>query len=218
MAQNINEDSGSSNTKIKVLLITDDHYGSSFVYEDESIKSIKHQFEDFGWDLILTSLSDTIMPCDWGEQALGSKPIIISHKFLKIKEPSDFDATIILPGRSFSNLINNTDLLNFLKKANEEEMIIAAWCRVVSVLAAANIISGKNIIGHFDYFEEYKSTGANYIEYSFKLENGKKLFTNATPPIKDGNIITCIRSLYYRNEMCQLIKESIDQKRSPERP
>ncbi len=35
---------------------------------------------------------------------------------------------------------------------------------------------------------------------------------NVTPPIKDGNIITTVRSLYYRNEMCQLINKAIEEK------
>ena len=79
------------------------------------------------------------------------------------------------------------------------------------MLATADIIRGKNVIGHFDYFDEYKAAGANYVEYSFIWDNGKKIFQNVTPPIRDGNIITTVRSLYYRNEMCQLIKEAIEE-------
>jgi len=90
-------------------------------------------------------------------------------------------------------------------------MVIAAWCRGVRLLTAADIIRGKNVIGHFDYFEDYKAAGANYIEYSFKWENGNKIFENVTPPIRDRNIITTVRSLYYRNEMCQLIKEAVEE-------
>ena len=196
----------------EVLLITDDNYGSSFVYGDEKTKSIKQQFEDFGWNITIAAIKDTVIPCDWGKKTLGTKPMIVSQKISEIKNPTEFDAIIILPGRGFSNLVNNTDVLNFLKKANQEEIIIAAWCRGVRLLAVADIIRGKNVIGHFDYFEEYKAAGANYIEYSFKFEDEKKIFNNVTPPIKDGNIITTVRSLYYRNEMCKMINEAIEEK------
>ena len=100
-----------------------------------------------------------------------------------------------------------------MKEANQEKIIIAAWCRAVRLLAAADIVEGKNIIGHFDYFDEYKAAGANYIEYSFTWKDGKKIFNNVSPPIQDGNIITTVRSLYYRNEMCELIKKTVEEKR-----
>ena len=200
-----------------VLLITDDNYGSSFVYGEKNNKSIKKQFEDFGWNMTIASIKDTVMPCDWGKKTLNTKPMSLTSNIVEIKNPSEFDAIIILPGRGYPNLINNIEVLNFLKKANQEEIIIAAWCRGVRLLAAADIIKGKNVIGHFDYFDEYKAAGANYIEYSFKFENGEKLFKNVTPPIKDGNIITTVRSLYYRNEMSKLIKEAIEEKSTQEK-
>ncbi|MBU8891208.1 MAG: DJ-1/PfpI family protein [Bacteroidales bacterium] len=198
---------------IKVLIITDDNYGSSFVYGDEKTKSIKQQFENFGWNITIAAMKDTVIPCEWSKKTFGAEPIIVARKISEIIHPDEFDAVIILPGRGFSNLINNNDFLNFIKNANQEKIIIAAWCRGVRLLAAADIIRNKNIIGHFDYFDEYKAAGANYINYSFRFEDGKKLFTNTTPPIRDGNIITTIRSLYYRNEMCMLMQKAIEENR-----
>ena len=61
----------------KVLLITDDNYGSSFVYGDEKTKSIKQQFEDFGWNITIAAIKDTVIPCDWGKKTLGTKPMIV---------------------------------------------------------------------------------------------------------------------------------------------
>jgi putative intracellular protease/amidase len=212
-SQNENEYQTKPSENIQILLITDDNYGSSYISGNEKVKSIKQQFEEFGWNITIAAMKDTIMPCEWNEKTFGAKPIIVARKISEIKDPGEFDAVIILPGRGFSNLVNNSDFLNFIKKANNEGIIIAAWCRGVRLLAAADIIRDKNIIGHYDYFEEYKAAGANYIEYSFKFEDGKKLFTNATPPIRDGNIITTIRSLYHRNEMCSLIQKAIQEYR-----
>ena len=197
---------------INVLLIADDNYGSSFVVGDDKIKSISQQFEEFGWNMIIAGVKDTLRPCDWGSKTLGTKRLIVNKKISEINNLSEFAAIIILPGTGFPNLLNNMETMSLLKRANQEGIIIAAWCRGVRLLAAANIIRGKNVIGHFDYFDEYKTAGANYIEYSFKWEDGEKIFNNVTPPIRDGNIITTVRSLYYRNEMCQLIKKTIEEK------
>ncbi len=197
--------------KINILLIADDNYGSSFVIGYGKIKSIKQQFEEFGWNMIISSVKDTIEPCDWGRKTFGNEKIIVNRKISKIKDLSEFAAIIILPGRGFPNLLKSTKTMSLLKKANQERIIIAAWCRGVMLLAAADIIRGKNIIGHFDYFDEYKAADANYVEYSFMWDNGEKIFQNVTSPIRDGNIITTVRSLYYRNEMCQLIKDSIEE-------
>ena len=199
----------SEQNKINVLLVADDSYGSSFVVGDNKIKSIKQQFEEFGWNLIISGVKDTLTPCDWGNHTYGTDKMIVTKKISEIKNISEFDAITVLPGRGFPNLLSNSEMMNLLKKANQEGIIIAAWCRGVQLLATADIIRGKNVIGHFDYFDEYKTAGANYVEYSFIWDNGKKIFQNVTPPIRDGNIITTVRSLYYRNEMCQLIKEAI---------
>ena len=209
--QNETENLKKQHDNIKVLLITDDNYGSSFVVGDEITKSIKQQFEGFGWNLTIAGLNDTIRPCGWGSKTLGTKSMVATRKISGIKNAAEFDAIIILPGRGFSNLLSNSDMMSLLKKSNQEGITIAAWCRGVQLLAAADIIKGKNVIGHFDYFDEYKAAGAIYIEYSFMWDNGKKIFQNVTPPIRDGNIITTVRSLYYRNEMCQLIKEAIEE-------
>lgn len=202
-----------ANNNINVLLIVDDSYGTSFIVGDEEIKSIKQQFEDFGWIITIAGIKDTINPCEWGKSTFGIKPIIIDKNLLDNIAPENYSAIVILPGPSMANLINNSETLNLLKKANQEDIIIAAWCRGVRLLAAADIIRGKKIIGHFDYFDEYRAAGANYIEYSFKWNNGNKQFNNVTPPLRDGNIITTVRSLFYRNEMCQLIRIAVEENR-----
>ena len=125
---------------IKVLLITDDNYGSSFINGDEKIKSINQQFEEFGWNITIAAMKDTVIPCEWNKKTFGAEPIIIVRKISEIEDPDEFDAVIILPGRGFSNLINNNEFINFLKKANQEEIVIAAWCRGARLLAAADSI------------------------------------------------------------------------------
>ena len=72
--------------KINILLIADDNYGSSFVIGYGKIKSIKQQFEEFGWNMIISSVKDTIEPCDWGRKTFGNEKIIVNRKISKIIE------------------------------------------------------------------------------------------------------------------------------------
>ena len=151
--------------KVNILLITGDSYGSSFLIGDDKIKSIKERFEEYGWELTFAAIKDTVVPCEWNKETFGAEPLVISKNIKKIKNPEDFDAIVLLPGRGFPNLVQNKKVLKLLKKANKKDVIIAAWCRGVSLLAAADIIRGKKIIGHFDYFKEYQAAGADYVEY-----------------------------------------------------
>jgi hypothetical protein len=74
-------------------------------------------------------------------------------------------------------------------------LIVSAWCRAVRVLAAADVIDGKDVTGHADYQAIYESAGATFHEL--------------VPPIIDGNIVTGVRSRFYRTEMCEAIAASL---------
>jgi hypothetical protein len=57
------------------------------------------------------------------------------------------------------------------------------------------VISGKNVTGSADFAAEYEAAGAT--------------FSALVPPIIDGNIVTGVRSRYYRDEMCQAIATAL---------
>ena len=80
-------------------------------------------------------------------------------------------------GNPGGDLINCQDALNLISSANNLGITLAAWCAGVRVLAAADVISGRNITGSAEYIDEYTNAGGFY--------NNENSY-----PVVDGNIIT----------------------------
>lgn len=192
--------------KISVLLIMDDAFGVSYQIAVQEILSIKQQFENFGWDLTVAGVKDTLIPCAWSKDTFGAKSLKTDLKVSVIKDVTEYDAVVVLPGSSHENLICDQHFLNLIAEADRQGLVIAGWCRGVRVLAAAGVVRDKNIIGHMDYADEYDKAGAHYVRFHKK---GVREFFDVTPPIADGNIITTVRSLYYRNQMCDRIRQTV---------
>ena len=192
--------------KIKVLLLMDDKYGSSYNVVSGEVGSIKSILESYGWVLETAALSDKITPCPWAKDNFSIETLTPDKNVIQV-DINEYDAIIIMPGRIHENLIDNENVLELIKTADKKNKIIAAWCRGVKLLAAAGIVNEKTIIGNIDYAEDYKSAGANYINF---YKTGVREFHDVTPPIADGNIITTVRSLYYRNQMCDKIRQAVE--------
>lgn len=92
--------------------------------------------------------------------------------------------------------------MELIRTAANRGMVIAAWCRGVSVLAASDVIRGVRVTWHGDYIEDYHKAGAVYIP-------------DNPPPVVDGNIITTVRSRYYRTQMCEAIRNAVEQNLPP---
>lgn len=191
---------------IQVLLIMDDDFGVSYQVEAQNILSIKEQLEGFGWELTVAGVKDTLVPCAWGSETFGTKPFRTDLRVSVIDDVTKYQAVIILPGRSHENLIRNRYVLDLISEADKKGLVLAAWCRGVRLLAAADVVLGKHIIGHMDYADEYKKAGAHYVRF---YKKGIREFFDVTPPFADGNIITTVRSLFYRDEMCLRIKQAV---------
>ncbi len=101
-----------------------------------------------------------------------------------------------MPGRSHTNILASQVTLDLIKSTVAEGLIVSAWCTAVRVLAKANVIDGKNVTGDADYRVEYENAGATFFE--------------SVPPITDGNIVTSVRSRFYRTEICESIAAAIE--------
>lgn len=193
--------------KIKIILIIDDAFGVSYKIDVNNILSIEKQFENYGWDIIVAGVKDTIVPCVWSKENFQNPPLKTDRRITEINNITDYDALIIIPGNSYKNTVNNPSVLKLISEADKNDLVVAAWCRGVKLLAAAGIIKEKTIIGNIDYVEDYKRAEANYINF---YKTGIREFHDVTPPIADGNIITTVRSLYYRNQMCRKIRQAVE--------
>ena len=173
-----------SEDQVEILLLLDHNYGGNVPF-------IIEIFERFEWSITTTGLNRTLTSCDY----LGDDVFTVDLLMTEISDVSQYDAISIMPGNSHDLLRTNQTSLNLINSAVDEGLIVSAWCRGVRVLAAADVISGKNVTGSADFAAEYEAAGAT--------------FTALVPPIIDGNIVTGVRSRYYRDEMCQAIATAL---------
>ncbi|MEZ7891257.1 MAG: DJ-1/PfpI family protein [Candidatus Wallbacteria bacterium] len=89
----------------------------------------------------------------------------------------DYDM-ILIPGGAWNPIIMRTDgqILDFIKKANENKLLITSICHGPQVLLSAGIIKGKTATGVGDIRGDMKNGGVNVIEN--------------LPVVVDGNILT----------------------------
>ncbi|MBN2229712.1 MAG: DJ-1/PfpI family protein [Candidatus Thorarchaeota archaeon] len=168
----------------KILLVLDHEYGMNVYF-------IITIFERYGWEITTTALNKTVSSCDYQVDT----PFEVDFLLSDISNVAVYDAISIMPGESHENLRTNATALNLIQTAVQQNVIVSAWCRAVRVLAAADVIDGKNVTGNAEYSLEYEAAGATFFEL--------------VPPIIDGNIVTGVRSRFYREEMCQAIATAV---------
>jgi len=169
---------------IKILFVMDEDFGYCY-------GPIRTVFERFGWNITTTALAATLTSCDYAQDYELDVDILLTE----ISDVTEYDIVTIMPGESHTALLASGIALDLIREAVSENLIVTAWCRAVRVLAAADVIDGKNVTGHVDYQAEYEAAGATFFESS--------------PPITDGNIITSVRSTFYREETCNAIAAAI---------
>jgi putative intracellular protease/amidase len=169
---------------VDILLVLDHDYGGNVPF-------IINILERFEWSITTTGLNQTLTSCDY----LGDEVFEVDLLISEISDVSQFDVISIMPGDSHDLLRTNQTALDLINAAVDQGLIVSAWCRAVRVLASADVIDGKNITGNADYATEYIAAGAT--------------FNELVPPVIDGNLVTGMRSRFYRDEMCQAIATAL---------
>jgi hypothetical protein len=173
-----------SQDPIEILLLMDDEYGGN-------VPHIIGIFERYGWSITTTGLNQTLISCSY----LGFAEHDVDILLTDITDITEYDAISIMPGSAHESLRTNQSSLDLINSAVSGGLVVSAWCSGVRVLAAADVIDGKNITGNADYIVEYEAAGAT--------------FNELVPPIIDGNIVTGVRSRFYREEMCEAIATAL---------
>lgn len=110
---------------------------------------------------------------------LAGHNFAINADFDNIEE-EDYDALVIPGGRAPEYLRLNPRVLEIAQHFMEKNKPIAAICHGPQILAAANIISGKNMISYPAVGPECKIAGAIFGEVSPGADNA----------VTDGNLVT----------------------------
>ncbi len=87
----------------------------------------------------------------------------------------EFNALIIPGGYSPDHMRRTPEMVEFVKKMNDEKKPIAAICHGPWMLASAEIINGKKVTSFFSIKDDLIHAGAEWIDQEV---------------VKDGNIIT----------------------------
>ena len=171
----------SSQNGIDILFLMDHEYGANYHY-------IRPIMEGWGWNVTITGTAETLSPCSYQSPAVTlDSDILISE----IEDITEYDIISIMPGDSHTLMLADAHALELIQSAVNEGLVVSAWCKAVRVLAAADVIDGLNVTGNAEYDDEYEAAGANYL--------------GIVPPVIQGNIVTGVRSQYYRQEMCVAI-------------
>jgi hypothetical protein len=172
---------------VRALVLLANNFGAnSFIIRDK--------FEEFGWELTLTGLTQTVQPCPSYAVGLGAQPLTVDVLVSDVEDVSEYNCLLIVPasvfaGNPFADVLASQEALDLVVLAVEHNLAVAAWCAGVRVLAAADVIDGKSVTGHPDFQTEYEAAGATYL--------GPRL-----PPVTDGTIVTCTRGQYYNIQNC----------------
>ncbi|NHJ41180.1 MAG: hypothetical protein FK731_14200, partial [Asgard group archaeon] len=169
----------------RILFVMDDDYGGNCQY-------IIQIFKGFGWEITTTATKKIITGCSY----VSFAEFEVNKTLSELESFYLFDCISILPGDSHENLLDNTEFHSLIQQTISRGTIVTAWCRAVRILARADVIDGKNTTGHADYEDEYIAAGAT--------------FNLLSPPIADGNLITSVRSQFYRQQTCDLIKATVE--------
>lgn len=120
---------------------------------------------------------DTVSTID-NEICTGAHDVKIKMDIASLsdfKKSDDYDAYIIPGGTNNAiSMKKNQELLDIIKRANDDKKLVCSICAGPTVLYNAGILSGKNVTSYPNVFRN-KETGFNYIEENV---------------VVDGNVIT----------------------------
>lgn len=192
---------GSGKKDVRVLLLASKNFGLNYFL-------MRDVFDQFGWKIVQTGVTDSITACPPVEKQLGIHPIIPDVPLREVENLDEYDCLVIPPGAgnynpvpdAFADLLESPEALSLIRRAAERDMPVFAICSGSRVLAAADVLRGKRMVGSPRFVEEYQKAGAVYV--------GNE--RNDHPPVIDGNIITGTRGQYYNLANCQAIATLIE--------
>ncbi len=190
---------------VRILVLLDQHFGSNYNLEYPRMPiSIKDHFARYGWQVTVTALAARVDSCAASGAQLGSRGVTVDTLLAGIRDLGYYDCLAIMPGQDHSGILGSPEALATIRAAAARGLVVSAWCRAVRVLAAADLIRGRRVVGHADYANEYAAAGAIFLG-------------NDHPPVLDGNILTSVRSRFYRTETCEAIARAVEATRASRR-
>ncbi len=187
---------------VEVLLVLSQNYGANtFLYQD--------LFEQYGWHVTVAGVADLITACPSIADKLDVPPVTPDVSLLEVDDISRYDVVAVMPASaSFSDephadLLNHAQVMSLVSKAVEDGLVVAAWCAGSRVLAAADVLRGKSVVGSPKFEHEYVEAGAAFLG-------------NDNPPVVDGNLVTAVRGMYYSVQNSMAVATALEASSSSE--
>ncbi|MFP4368379.1 MAG: type 1 glutamine amidotransferase domain-containing protein [Bacteroidota bacterium] len=100
---------------------------------------------------------------------------VTADSSIKEVTPADFDGLIIPGGYAPDHIRRKFEMIDFVRKMNEEEKPIAAICHAAWVLASAGLLKNRNVTSFFSIKDDLVNAGAYWTDQEV---------------VEDGNLIT----------------------------
>jgi hypothetical protein len=180
---------------VNVLLLPGYQLGANWDINN-STYNIREQLEGFGWNITTAWILPAVPRCAYSI-SVGLDYYPSDLLVTEVENITDYDVLCLLPNASFSQYLYDysPEAVALVREAADSGLIVAAWCKAVRILAAADVIDGLQVTGHADMQAAYEAAGATYMGSNH-------------PPIVQGNIVTSVRSNYYRTEMCEAMRNA----------
>ena len=188
-----------SERPVRMLLLWGDLYGANCTFNEKKLSILK-KFRRYGWDLTLAGAERTVRPCAFAQQR-GADPFELDCTIDELGEATDYDGLSVMPGPAHRGLIESPEVMRLVKKAADGGLVVSAWCRGLRVLAAADVIRGKRVVGHIDDKDVIEAAGGIYLGHDH-------------PPVIDGRLVTGARSYYYRAKNAEAIRTAMAERRA----
>jgi protease I len=139
-------------------------------YEDSEMANPYDAIVENGNDAVIISLEKN-------KELKGKKGTIAYRSHLAAKEanPDDYEAIVIPGGQSPAALREDEAVLDFVRRANDKGVPIAAICHGPQVLASAGLLKGKTLTGYPGIRGEIEAAGGTFVDREV---------------VVDGNLIT----------------------------
>jgi hypothetical protein len=177
---------------VKVLFILSNNCGPNTYYTMDDM-------EKYGWQVTKAAMTQTVSPCP----LFGGLPTITVDRLLTdITNIAEYDAIALMPaswraGNAYADILASAYAKSLFKAASDSGLVVWTLCGGTRVLAAANIINGKRVLGAAVYQTEYTNAGAIYMGEDHL-------------PVIDGNIVTCVRDQFYHYKNAEALTTALE--------
>jgi putative intracellular protease/amidase len=184
---------------VRVLFLMSRNYGVNYFLD-------RDRFEEYGWSVTHTGLLDTVPPCGFYYLHYQVAPIVPDVLVSDIASLGEYDvltlssSTKFLSPVPYDEFLNSPEVLALIRNAVDQGMAVYAPCHGSRVLAAADVIRGKETICDPKYRSEIERAGGAFVDKDH-------------PPVIAGSIVTGARDQYNNVVNNQAIATVIEEQR-----